>query len=86
MQEMKIDVAADHAGFALKQQVLEYLKSKGLEVEGCGPPTCVRSLTRGFLHRSPEAATRAAYRKSELLTNAIIRRGNNEPYPSFARG
>jgi len=34
---MKIVVAADHVGFALKQQVLEYLKSHGLEVEDCGP-------------------------------------------------
>jgi len=36
-QKMKIAVAADHAGFALKQQVLEYLKGRGLEVEDCGP-------------------------------------------------
>ena len=34
---MKIVVAADHVGFALKQQVLEYLKGRGLEVEDCGP-------------------------------------------------
>jgi ribose 5-phosphate isomerase B len=34
---MKIAVAADHAGFALKQQVLEYLESRGVEVEDCGP-------------------------------------------------
>jgi len=34
---MKIAVAADHVGFALKQQVLEYLESQGLEVEDCGP-------------------------------------------------
>jgi ribose 5-phosphate isomerase B len=34
---MKIVIAADHVGFALKQQVLEYLKSQGQEVEDCGP-------------------------------------------------
>jgi len=34
---MKILVAADHVGFALKEQVLEYLRSQGLEVEDCGP-------------------------------------------------
>ena len=34
---MRIVIAADHVGFALKQQVLEYLKSRGLEVEDCGP-------------------------------------------------
>jgi len=34
---MKIAVAADHIGFGLKQQVLEHLKSQGLEVEDCGP-------------------------------------------------
>jgi len=34
---MKIVVAADHIGFGLKQQVLEHLKSQGLEVEDCGP-------------------------------------------------
>ena len=33
---MKIAVAADHVGFSLKQQVLEHLKSLGLEVEDCG--------------------------------------------------
>jgi ribose 5-phosphate isomerase B len=34
---MKIVVAADHVGFALKEKVREYLKSQGLEVEDCGP-------------------------------------------------
>ncbi|MGD0126763.1 MAG: ribose 5-phosphate isomerase B [Terriglobia bacterium] len=34
---MKIVVAADNVGFALKQLVLEHLKSRGLEVEDCGP-------------------------------------------------
>jgi ribose 5-phosphate isomerase B len=33
---MKIVVAADHVGFALKEQVIEYLKTKGLEVEDYG--------------------------------------------------
>jgi ribose 5-phosphate isomerase B len=36
---MKIVVAADHVGFALKQQVLEHLRSLDLEVEDCGPPS-----------------------------------------------
>jgi ribose 5-phosphate isomerase B len=34
---MKIVVAADHVGFVLKEQVLEYLRSRGFEVEDCGP-------------------------------------------------
>ena len=34
---MKIALAADHAGFALKEQVGEYLRTKGLEVEDLGP-------------------------------------------------
>jgi len=34
---MKIAIAADHVGFALKQQLLDYLKGQGLEVEDCGP-------------------------------------------------
>jgi ribose 5-phosphate isomerase B len=34
---MKIAVAADHVGFALKEKVREYLRSQGLEVEDHGP-------------------------------------------------
>ena len=34
---MKIALAADHAGFALKEKTREYLKGKGLEVEDLGP-------------------------------------------------
>ena len=37
VEKMKIALAADHAGFALKEKIREYLKSKGLEVEDCGP-------------------------------------------------
>jgi ribose 5-phosphate isomerase B len=33
---MKIALAADHVGFALKETVREYLKSQGLEVEDWG--------------------------------------------------
>jgi ribose 5-phosphate isomerase B len=33
---MKIALGADHAGFALKEKVREYLRSKGLEVEDFG--------------------------------------------------
>ncbi len=32
-----IYIASDHAGFELKGQLVEYLKSKGQEVEDCGP-------------------------------------------------
>ena len=39
---MKIALAADHAGFALKEKTREYLKSKGLEVEDHGPSTTER--------------------------------------------
>ena len=31
-----IFIASDHAGFELKNQLIEYLKSKGQEVEDCG--------------------------------------------------
>jgi ribose 5-phosphate isomerase B len=34
---MKIALAADHVGFALKMKVADYLKSLGLEVEDLGP-------------------------------------------------
>jgi ribose 5-phosphate isomerase B len=34
---MKIALAADHAGFTLKEKVREYLLRKGLEVEDYGP-------------------------------------------------
>jgi ribose 5-phosphate isomerase B len=39
---MKIVVAADHVGFALKEKVREYLKSQGLEVEDYGPSNAER--------------------------------------------
>jgi ribose 5-phosphate isomerase B len=34
---MKIALAADHVGFALKEKVREYLESQGVEVEDYGP-------------------------------------------------
>jgi len=37
VEEMKIALAADHVGFALKEKIREYLKNKGLEVEDHGP-------------------------------------------------
>ena len=33
---MKIYIAADHAGFHLKKQLIQYLKVKDFEVEDCG--------------------------------------------------
>ena len=36
---MKIAIAADHAGFALKERLKEYLKRQGHEVIDAGPPT-----------------------------------------------
>lgn len=33
---MKIYIAADHAGFYLKKQLIQYLGLKGYEVEDCG--------------------------------------------------
>jgi ribose 5-phosphate isomerase B len=36
-EQIRIALAADHAGFALKEQVREYLVSKGYEVEDHGP-------------------------------------------------
>ncbi len=32
-----IYIASDHAGFELKNKLLEHLKEQGLEVEDCGP-------------------------------------------------
>lgn len=37
VEKMKIALAADHAGFALKEKTREYLRSKGLDVEDYGP-------------------------------------------------
>jgi ribose 5-phosphate isomerase B len=39
---MKIALAADHVGFALKEKVREYLESQGLEVEDYGPSNSER--------------------------------------------
>lgn len=33
---MKVFIAADHAGFELKEQIKSYLQEKGYEVENCG--------------------------------------------------
>ena len=33
---MKVYIAADHAGFALKAALLEHLPTLGYEVEDCG--------------------------------------------------
>jgi ribose 5-phosphate isomerase B len=38
----KIALAADHAGFALKEKVREYLMQKGYEVEDLGPSSADR--------------------------------------------
>jgi ribose 5-phosphate isomerase B len=38
-RKMRIAVGADHAGFALKERVRDYLESKGFEVEDLGPAT-----------------------------------------------
>lgn len=34
---MKVYLATDHAGFELKNKVVEFLKKEGYEVEDCGP-------------------------------------------------
>jgi ribose 5-phosphate isomerase B len=40
--KMKIALAADHVGFALKEKIREYLENKGLEVEDHGPSNSER--------------------------------------------
>ena len=42
VEKMKIALAADHVGFALKEKIREYLKNKGLEVEDHGPSNSER--------------------------------------------
>jgi ribose 5-phosphate isomerase B len=39
---MKYYVASDHAGFAVKGQVVEFLRAKGFEVEDLGPQSADR--------------------------------------------
>ncbi|MCE5201412.1 MAG: uracil phosphoribosyltransferase [Synergistaceae bacterium] len=41
---MKIAVGADHAGFSLKEEIKEYLKSSGHEVIDCGTSSCSQSV------------------------------------------
>lgn len=36
---MKVYLATDHAGFELKNKIVEFLKNEGFEVEDCGPET-----------------------------------------------
>jgi ribose 5-phosphate isomerase B len=61
--KMKIALAADHAGFALKEKIREYLKSKGLEVEDHGPSTTERVDYPDFAEKvaGEVAATQADY-------------------------
>jgi ribose 5-phosphate isomerase B len=42
VDKMKIALAADHVGFALKEKIREYLENKGLEVEDHGPSNSER--------------------------------------------
>jgi ribose 5-phosphate isomerase B len=42
VEKMKIALAADHVGFALKEKIREYLENKGLEVEDHGPSNSER--------------------------------------------
>jgi ribose 5-phosphate isomerase B len=37
LQTKMIFIASDHAGFELKNKIVEYLKLKNLQVEDCGP-------------------------------------------------
>lgn len=37
MKRMKVYLATDHAGFELKNNILQFLKNEGYEVEDCGP-------------------------------------------------
>jgi len=62
-EKLKIALGADHAGFALKEKVREYLESKGLEVEDHGPSNAERVDYPDFAEKvaAQVAARRADY-------------------------
>ncbi|MGZ9413988.1 RpiB/LacA/LacB family sugar-phosphate isomerase [Mycoplasma sp. 5370] len=45
MEKIRVAFASDHAGYDLKVKVLEYVKSKGYEVEDLGPFNGVESVS-----------------------------------------
>jgi ribose 5-phosphate isomerase B len=62
VEKMKIALAADHAGFALKEKIREYLKSKGLEVDDRGPANAGRVDYPDFAEK---VATQVAARQAD---------------------
>jgi ribose 5-phosphate isomerase B len=60
---MKIALAADHVGFALKEKIRAYLEGKGLEVEDFGPLEAERVDYPDFAEKvaAQVAAKRADY-------------------------
>jgi len=61
-EKMKIALAADHAGFELKEKVREYLEGKGLEVEDYGPQSTERVDYPDFAEK---VATRVAAKQAD---------------------
>ncbi|HAH24399.1 MAG TPA: ribose 5-phosphate isomerase B [Prolixibacteraceae bacterium] len=61
MQELKIAVASDHAGFERKQTVLKYLQGQGIEFKDFGAFTDESSDYADYAHPLAEAVTKGEF-------------------------
>ena len=68
---MKIYLAADHAGFDLKESVKDYLTQKGLDVEDCG------AFEKNLGDDYPDFISKAALKVSEDLESKGISFGKS---------
>lgn len=58
---MKLAIGSDHAGFELKQEIIEYLSTKGFEVKDFGPFSDDRADYPDFAHPVAEGVENNTY-------------------------
>jgi ribose 5-phosphate isomerase B len=69
---MKIAVAADHAGFALKQELCALLRKQGHEVLDCGPESDARVDYPDFAARAARAVSGGRAERAVLVCGSGI--------------
>ncbi|HEY3371208.1 MAG TPA: ribose 5-phosphate isomerase B [Prolixibacteraceae bacterium] len=62
MQELKIAIASDHAGYEQKQAVMKYLQERGIEFKDFGAFSEESSDYADYAHPLAEAVTRGEFR------------------------
>lgn len=69
---MKVALASDHAGFAYKEKVKEYLLSKGYEIIDYGTPSAERSDYPDFAHKAAEGMLRGEAERGVFVCGSGI--------------